>query len=73
MGADGRAFVHRYESLRELRPLLDVFDTKGNLVARYRLPERRQIVGFGRSGLYAIRIDEVDLQWLERYPLPAGR
>jgi hypothetical protein len=73
VAANGRAFVHRYESLRELRPLLDVFDASGNLVARYRLPERRQIVGFGRSGLYAIHIDEVDLQWLERYPLPASR
>jgi len=70
---DGRAIVHRNESLRELRPLLDVFDASGNLVARFRLPERRQVAGFGRNGLYAIRIDEDDLQWLERYELAGAR
>jgi hypothetical protein len=25
------------------------------------------VVGFGRGALYAVRVDEVDLQWLERY------
>jgi hypothetical protein len=70
---DGRALVHRYESLSELRPLLDVFDASGNLTARLRLPERRRVVGVGANGLYAIRIDQDDLQWLERYALPRSR
>jgi hypothetical protein len=69
IAADGRAFVDRYQHLSEKRPLLDVFDTRGARVARLRLPEGRQIVGFGARGLYAVRIDDDGLQWLELYPL----
>ena len=66
---DGRAFAERHQHLSELRPLLDVFDARGRLVARYRLPENRRVVGFGARGLYAVRVDANDLLWLERYEL----
>jgi hypothetical protein len=64
---EGRGWVGRYEHQSEKRPLYDVFDETGRRVARVRLPEGRQVVGFGRGVLYAVRVDEVDLQWLERY------
>jgi hypothetical protein len=64
---EGRGWVGRYEHQSEKRPLFDVFDDAGRRVARVRLPEGRQVVGFGRGALYAVRVDEVDLQWLERY------
>jgi hypothetical protein len=68
---DGRAFIERHQHLSETRPLLDVFDASGQLVARYRLPENRRVVGFGQRGLYAVRVDESDLLWLELYGLTA--
>jgi hypothetical protein len=64
---DGRAFAERHQHLSETRALLDVFDAQGRLVARYRLPERRNVIGFGARGLYAVRVDDNDLLWLERY------
>ena len=66
---DGRAFVERHQHLSETRPLLDVFDERGRLVARYRLPEDRRVVGFGARGLYAVRVDANDLLWLELHGL----
>jgi len=67
--AEGRGWVGRYQSLGEPRPLYDVFDHNGRRVARIRLPAGRQVVGFGPRSLYAVRVDEVDLQWLERYDI----
>lgn len=64
---DGRAFVERQLSLNDARPQLDVFDAMGRRIAVVRLPEGRRIIGMGRSGLYAVRIDGDDLLWLERY------
>lgn len=63
----GRAWVERSQPLAESRPLVDVFDGRGRRVARVRLPAGRRVVGFGPGGLWAVRVDEVDLQWLERY------
>lgn len=51
--------------------LYDVFDSAGELVASIRFPEGRRLVGFGNGVLYAAHIDEFDLIFLERYPLPA--
>lgn len=71
----GRAWVERSQPLAESRPLLDVFDGSGRRVARVRLPAGRRVVGFGPGGLWAVRVDEVDLQWLERYDvtgIPGG-
>jgi hypothetical protein len=69
--AEGRGWVGRLENQRERRPLFDVFNAAGDRIARVRLPGNRQVVGFGRGSLYAVRIDEVDLQWLERYDIRA--
>ena len=64
---DGRAFVERQLSLTDTRPQLDVFDTTGRRTAVVRLPEGRRIIGIGRTGLYAVRVDGDDLLWLERF------
>jgi hypothetical protein len=64
---DGRAFVERQLSLNDTRPQIDVFDATGRRTAVVRLPESRRIIGMGRSGLYAVRVDGDDLLWLERY------
>ena len=67
--AEGRGWVGRLEHQRERRPLFDVFDAGGSRVARVHLPEGRRVVGFGPGSLYAVRVDDVDLQWLERYDI----
>jgi hypothetical protein len=48
----------------------DIFSTAGARVASVRLPAGRRLVGFGVRGLYAVDLDEDDLQYLERYPIP---
>jgi hypothetical protein len=67
---DGRAIVERHQHLSEHRPLFDLFDGRGRRVASFRLPEGREIVGTGPSGIFAVREDEVGLLWLEQYSLP---
>lgn len=67
--AEGRGWVGRLEHQRERRPRFDVFDATGRRLAWVRLPEGRRVVGFGNGSLYAVRVDEVDLQWLERYDI----
>jgi hypothetical protein len=64
---EGLGWVGRHERQSEERALYDVFDDAGRRIARVRLPAGRQVVGFGIGALYAVRVDEVDLQWLERY------
>ncbi len=67
--SDHHAIVVRYDHLAETRQLLDVFDDRGVLVGKLRLPEHRQLIGIGARGLYAMRIDDDGLQWIERYDL----
>jgi hypothetical protein len=45
----------------------DLFDARGNRIDRVVLPPNRRLVGFGAGAVYLIRIDEDDLQWIERY------
>ena len=69
--ASGRGWVGRNLPAGESRATYDVFDASGRRIARVRLPEGREVVGFGARGLYAVRRDDVDLLWLERYDVTA--
>ncbi len=51
-------------------PVYDVFDEAGRVVVRVQMPARTQIVGFGAQFIYAIRTDDDDLQYLQRYRIP---
>jgi hypothetical protein len=73
VGADGNAWVQRHQHLEADGLVYDVFDPFGRRVARYRLPPETEVVGFGVSGMYAIRVDEVGLQWLQRFDVGAAR
>ena len=64
---DGEVWVQRTQPSSEQRPLFDVFDDAGNRVKQVRLPAGRQLVGFGSRWVFAVAVDEDDLQWLERY------
>ncbi len=65
----GRAWVRRHQEAGEL-PRYDLFDGTGALVMSVELPMGRRVVNFGESGLYAVRMDEFGLQYLERYAVP---
>jgi hypothetical protein len=51
-------------------PLYDIVDGAGRLVMRVELPARSKLVGFGRGSLYLVQLDDDDLQFLQRRPLP---
>ena len=64
-----RAWVRRH---READGTLqyDLFDDSGAVVLKVELDSQRRVVGFGDGTLYAVRMDEQGLQYLERYALP---
>lgn len=64
-----RLWVRRHTAAREPAQY-DVFSTVGTRVATVRLPAGRRLVGFGARGLYAVSLDDDDLQYLERYAIP---
>ncbi|MFN2317439.1 MAG: hypothetical protein ABR551_09480 [Gemmatimonadales bacterium] len=66
MGLDGRLWVQRTtEDLN--RPEFDIFDVTGRLVERVVFPARTRLVGHGRDVVYLVRVDEDDLEYLERH------
>jgi hypothetical protein len=48
-------------------PTYDVIDRAGNVVQRVVLPKRHRLLGFGNSAVYVARLDEDDLQYLQKY------
>jgi hypothetical protein len=69
VSAEGDLWVRRHESAGSEGTLYDVFDDRGVLVRRVRLPEGRVLLGFSPRSLYAYSSDEDDLQWLEQYEI----
>jgi streptogramin lyase len=65
----GRVWVQRYVEAGA-PSLYDVFGPDGRLSGQVELPEGRRLVGFSRDHVYLARTDELDFQWLERYPEP---
>ncbi len=49
----------------------DVIDERGAVAMRVTLPPRTRLVGFGKSGVYTVRLDEDDLEHLQLHPHPA--
>lgn len=52
------------------RTVFDVIDRNGRLAHRLAVPGRARVVGFGPSSVYLVRLDELDLEWLEKYAYP---
>jgi hypothetical protein len=63
----GEVWIRRNRAANVPRPLYDVFDGRGRLVRQVELPAGRQLVGTGKRAVYAVRVDDVGLSWLERY------
>ncbi|HSA54389.1 MAG TPA: hypothetical protein VLE53_01740 [Gemmatimonadaceae bacterium] len=66
---DGMAWVQRMVAAGA--PLeYDLIDGRGRLVRKVRLPRRSHVIGFGTGTVYVVRMDDDDLQYLQRHPLP---
>lgn len=48
-------------------PTFDVIDRGGNLVQKVILPKRARLLGFGNGAVYIARLDEDDLQYLQKH------
>lgn len=67
---ENRAWVRRHVQAGE-PSTYDVFDATGDRVGSVLLDNGKRIVGFGRDAVYVVAFDEFDLNYLERYALPA--
>jgi hypothetical protein len=54
------------------RTVFDVIDRGGAPAHRLFVEGRARVVGFGPDAVYVVRVDDFDLEWLERYPYPRG-
>jgi hypothetical protein len=48
-------------------PTFDVIDRAGNLALKVVLPKRSRLVGFGNGTVYTARLDDDDLQYLQKH------
>jgi hypothetical protein len=48
----------------------DLISGNGRVVHRVVLGSRSKLLGFGRNSVYVLRMDEDDLQYVQRYRLP---
>jgi hypothetical protein len=63
---DGHLWVRRTGPAGQ-PPTYDIIDRAGNLAMKVVLPQRSRLVGFGNGTVYTIRLDEDDLQYLQRH------
>jgi hypothetical protein len=67
---DGEVWVARTRPASDKIPTYDVFDKTGALVKKVSLNPNSRVVGFGKGTVYVVRMDEDDLQYLQRYKKP---
>lgn len=68
----GQLWVARLRPAGEQGARYDVLSPAGKLLYVMRFPDKVRLVGFGAHALYAVRVDEDDLQYLRRYPYDFG-
>jgi hypothetical protein len=66
---DGLIWINRMTAAGR-PPLYDIIDGNGRLFEQVELPPRTKLVGFGARSVYLVKLDEDDLQHLQRYALP---
>ena len=68
----GEVWVPRARAVNDA-PTYDIFDTTGKLTGRIAMPKGTRLLGFGNGTVYAYRMDEDDLVYLQRYRIDAAR
>lgn len=66
---NGQIWVGRYRAASDKNPRFDVFDATGKHTGQVVFPPRTNVIGFGKGVVYTVRIDDDDLQYLQRYAL----
>ena len=67
---NGEVWVLRSRVANDRVAVYDVFTRTGGLVRRVAFPRATEIIGFGNAAAYTIRLDDDDLQYLERWRVP---
>lgn len=62
-------WVGRYRAANDANSRFDVFEDTGKHVGQVVFPARTSVVGFGKGVVYTVRMDEDDLQYLQRFAL----
>ncbi len=70
VASDGTAWVRRSREAGA-PALYDIFDAAGRVTGSIELEGRRRVISFTENSVYVVRLDEFDLQHLERYNLPS--
>jgi hypothetical protein len=65
----GQLWVGRHQSASDKAPRYDVFDASGKHTGQVVFPADTRVIGFGKGTVYTVRIDEDDLQYLQRWTL----
>lgn len=66
---DGNLWVERTTAAGAPQTF-DVIDRSGRVASHVVLPAKSRLVGFGKGSVYIVRIDDDDLEHLERHVLP---
>lgn len=67
---NGEVWVLRTRKPGDNIPVYDVFDASGRVIGRVSLPAKSRLIGFGQGTVYLVRLDDDDLQYLQRFRLP---
>ena len=67
---ENRVWVQRHLDAGE-PSTYDLFDRQGRHVTTLTLEHGKRVVGFGATSVYVVAYDQFDLNYLERYTLPA--
>ncbi len=54
-------------------PTFDLINRSGQVAHRVLLQQRARFLGFGRASVYVLRVDDDDLQYVQRFMLPRSR
>ena len=68
----GDIWVARSKGAGERVATVDVLDARGALKRTVRLPPNTRVVALERGGIYLVRIDNDDLEYLQHYAWPEG-
>jgi hypothetical protein len=67
---DGTLWIQRTTADASAPPTYDLIGPAATIIGRMVLPANTRLVGFGVGTVYLVRVDEDDLEYLQRYRLP---
>ncbi|MGQ0648501.1 MAG: hypothetical protein ACT4P7_13130 [Gemmatimonadaceae bacterium] len=70
LAPNGELWISRHRAATTESPIYDVFTGAGALRFRVELPAKHALVGIGAKHLYVVRVDDDELQYLQRYVRP---